>query len=147
MAACFYYTWIYEPNEDGNENTVLVSDLTHLSRPDLNINWNDEDVKVEAELKKVLKSTKEVKLDNTKGSIKEWAGQKMYDFKRDATKAEIESKQIYGGLPLKDERRGNKKTYGLSSSSIIGFMDDATPVRIKAGDEYRFKESKKGNLV
>jgi hypothetical protein len=135
--------WMYEPNEAGNDNSVIVADLTNLSRPDLNINWNQEDEKVEADLKIVLRGTHEVKLNNNNGSIKEWSGQKMYDFKRDTTKAEIESKTIYGGLALKDERRSNKKTYGISNSSIIGFMDDATPVRVKAGDQYRFIDSEK----
>jgi len=135
--------WAYEPNEAGNENEVKVSDLTHLSRPDLNINWNDEDDKVEKELFKVLKTVSEVKLNNSKGSIKDWVGQKMYDFKRDATKTELDSKNIYGGLPIKDERRNNKKTYGISNSEFIGFMDDATPVRVKGSDINRFKESNK----
>jgi hypothetical protein len=134
--------WTYEPNEDGNDNTVIVSDLTHLCRPDLNINWNDSDEKVEEELTKTLKGIKQVKLNSSKIGIKEWVNQKMYDFKRDATKTEVESNKIFGGLPLKDIRRGNKKTYGISNSSFIGFMDDATPVRIKASDEVRFKDSK-----
>ncbi|MGL4363898.1 MAG: hypothetical protein ACRCSB_01680, partial [Bacteroidales bacterium] len=56
--------------------------------------------------------------------------QGMYDFKRDPTKAEKDSKQIYGGLPLKDERRSNKKTYGSHLGEFIGFMDDNTPVRL-----------------
>ena len=63
--------------------------------------------------------------------------QKMYDFKRDPTKQELESREIYGGLPLKDERRSNKKTYGISNSNFIGFMDDTTPCRIKQDGEER----------
>ncbi len=130
--------WAYEPNETGNENEVKVSDLTHLSRPDLNINWNDEDEKVEKELFKVLKTVSEVTLDNSKGSIKDSVNQMQFAFKRDPTKTELASKEIIGGLPLKDERRGNKKTYGLPNSSFIGFMDDNTPVRV---NEDRYKRT------
>ena len=127
--------WAYEHNEEGNENHVKLNDLTLISRPDLNINWNDADEKIDKELNKILKKSKEVTLDNSRGSIKDLLGQKMYDFKRDATKAEIESNKVYGGLPLKDERRNNKKTYGVAESTSIGFMDDATPVRVKGNNE------------
>ena len=51
----------------------------------------------------------------------------------------------YGGLPITDERRKNDKTYGVSNSSNIGFMDNGTPVRIKPrGEEKRFS---KNNLL
>lgn len=133
--------WAYEPNEEGNENQVIVSDLTHLNKPDLNINWNFEDEQVEKELNKLLETVKLVQLDNSKGSIKDWVGQKMYDFKRDPTKTELESNSVYGGLALKDERRKNKKTYGISNSSLIGFMDDSTPCRIKGNDNLRFSKN------
>ncbi|WP_299289203.1 hypothetical protein [uncultured Mucilaginibacter sp.] len=130
--------WAYEPDETGNKNEIIVSDLTHLSRPDLNINWNDEDEKVEKELFKVLKTVSEVKLDNSKGSIKNSVNQMQFAFKRDPTKTEIESRLIIGGLPLTDERRGNKKTYGIPNSSFVGFMDDNTPVRV---NEDRYKRT------
>ena len=69
--------------------------------------------------------------------IKKSLPQKMYDFKRDPTKQELDSRDIFGGLPIKDERRGNKKTYGITNSYFIGFMDDSTPCRIKQDGEKR----------
>ena len=59
--------WAYEHNEAGNENHVVVSDLCHLSRPDLNINWNDEDAQVDRVLNGLLKKVKQVQLNNTRG--------------------------------------------------------------------------------
>lgn len=132
--------WVYEHNEKGNKNSIKLTDLTGLTKTDLNINWNDKDEVIDKELNKIIKKFKDVKLDNSRGSIKDALGQKMYDFKRDPTKAELEANVIYGGLALNDERRGNKKTYGISNSIHIGFMDDATPVRIKGTSE-RFKGS------
>jgi hypothetical protein len=85
-----------------------------------------------------------IKFSNYRKTIKEWVDQSMYDFKRDPTKQEVESKKTFGGLPFKDERRLNKKTYGISNSSSIGFMDDVTPVRINARDDQRFQN---GNNV
>ena len=55
----------------------------------------------------------------------------MYDFKRDPTDKELKSGEVFGGLPIKDPRRTNKKTYGIADSKFIGFMDDNTPVRIR----------------
>lgn len=133
--------WTYEHNEEGNENHVKLTDLTELQKIDLNINWNDTDDKIDAVLNTLLEKFRNVKLDNTRGCIKDSLGQKMHDFKRDRTKTEIDSNTIYGGLPLKDERRKNKKTYGISNSTLVGFMDDNTPVRIKESDNKRFKKN------
>ena len=51
--------------------------------------------------------------------------QKMYDFKRSPSNTELKSNTIYGGLPIDDPRRANKKTYGISDSINIGH-DDAS---------------------
>ncbi len=133
--------WMYEPNAAGNENTVVVSDLTGLSRPDLNINWNDEDIKIEADLKKVLKDTKEVKLDNSKGEIRDSLPEILYKGKlieqprlnlyRNRNKNE-ESIKIISGFALKDDRHFRiKAPHGFTDGTFVGFMDDTTPVRIK----------------
>lgn len=123
--------WKYNVTDKSNKNTVKVKDLTSWKSTDLNIIWEQEDEKLDKELKKLLKGKKDVKLDNSRGYIKKWIGQKMYDFKRDKTKEERESSKPAGGLPLKDERRSNKKTYGVSDSTFIGFMDDLGLCRIK----------------
>ena len=41
-------------------------------------------------------------------------------------------------MPLEDPRRKNKKTYGITNSRYIGFMDNGTPVRIKPKEDGRF---------
>lgn len=134
--------WAYEPNEAGNENEVKVSDLTHLSRADLNINWNDEDEKVEKELFKVLKTVLEVTLDNSRGDIKsnmpfiknkkeEFVSQSRLNIYRSRTKEE-KDKLIISGFPLKDPRHSKiKAPYGYTEGTFIGFMDDNTPVRLR----------------
>ncbi len=130
--------WMYEKPKEGQEeitNAVKVYDLANLKKADLNINWNREDERINSELNDILEKAKIIKTDLSRGNIQNSAEQSMYDFKRDPTKAEKKSNSIFGGLPLKDERRGNKKTYGISNSSVIGYMDDLTPVRIKATDE------------
>jgi len=127
--------WKYKHKPAGNKNIVKVKDLTGWKAKDLNIIWEQEEEKLDKEIKKLLRGKKEVKLDNNKGYIKDWIDQRMYDFKRDKTKEEKESSKPCGGLPLKDERRKNKKTYGIDSSEFIGFMDDMTPVRVKGKDK------------
>lgn len=134
--------WNYEHNEKAKPNTVKVHDLTHFTHSDLDrIVWTQTDEVLDDLLNKMLKKAKKVRMDNARGNIKDWLGQRMYDFKRDATKLEKESGKVFGGLPLKDERRFNKKTYGISDSSYIGFMDDVSPVRIKKSDPSRFRSS------
>lgn len=91
-------------------------------------------------MRKILKHTKNVNFSAKRKDIRVWVGQKMYDFKRSPTKTELASDETYGGLPLRDERRKNKKTYGIANSEHIGFMDNATPVRIKAKDDGRFSK-------
>ena len=130
--------WNYEHNEKSKPNIVKVHDLTYLTHSDLHrIDWNQSDESLNELLNKSLKKAKKVKLDNSRGNIRDWVGQKMYDFKRDPTKEEKKSGKLFGGLPLKDERRANKKTYGLTESTFIGFMDDATPVRVKQDSDRR----------
>ena len=127
--------WKYSYKEKGNKNIVKVKDLTTWKATDLNIVWEQEDEKLEKEIKKLLRGKKDVKLDNNRGYIKDWIDQRMYDFKRDKTKQEKESSKPCGGLPLIDPRRKNKKTYGIENSEFIGFMDDMTPVRVKGKDD------------
>jgi hypothetical protein len=127
--------WQYDDANETNENKVVVKDFTKLRHNELaTISWLADDRKIEMELKDISKKCKSVRIDNSRGYIKDWVGQKMYDFKRDVTKTELDSKSVFGGLPIKDERRSNKKTYGISDSIFIGFMDDVSPVRVKGKD-------------
>lgn len=129
--------WSYVRNENVNKNEVKVLDLTPLEKNDLVLNWNADSKIINTQLVDICKKAKLVNLSASRTSIKEWANQSMYDFKRDPTKKEIESRSVYGGLSLNDERRGNKKTYGIANSIYLGFMDDTTPVRIKADTQGR----------
>jgi hypothetical protein len=128
--------WVFDHNESGNEIKVL--DLTGIKKHQLNINWNLEDPEINFQLNDLLEKSQIIALDNSKGDIKSWVNQSMYDFKRDPTKKEKLSNAIYGGLPLTDERRANKKTYGVATSSFIGFMDDGSPVRVGIKDGAKF---------
>ena len=113
--------WIYD--ETAKQNDINLYDLTEWKKENLyTILWDNKDreKEIDKELNKTLSKTKLVKFTDDKTFIKIWVNQKMYDFKRDPTKEELDSKNIFGGLPIKDERRGNKKTYGISNSSFIG---------------------------
>ena len=123
--------WSYQRNAKGNKNKVVLRDLTHLQNDDLAINWNQGIGNLEIALKGIIKGSKTINYSAARESIKEWTGQQMYDFKRDPTDKELKSGEVYGGLPIKDERRSNKKTYGIPNSKFVGFMDDSTPVRVK----------------
>ena len=129
--------WSYQRNEKGNKNKVVTLDLTNLRHEDLNINWNQSVSQLQSKLKTTISGTKSVNLSAKRQSIKKSCGQQMYDFKRDPTVVELGSDIIYGGLPLRDPRRSNKKTYGISNSEYVGFMDDSTPVRVKVDSENR----------
>jgi hypothetical protein len=123
--------WSYNYNDKGNKNKVIVRDLTHLKHSDLNINWNLPDEYINKIIKDIWKDSKDILFSANRKLIKDWCSQKMYDFKRDPTQSELNSNDIYGGLTLKDERRNNKKTYGIHNSKYIGFLDNCSPVRIK----------------
>ena len=134
--------WNYYYNPKGNKNKIQLRDFTHLNGSDLNINWNTSLEKIEGGIKPLIKDARIINYSEKRKTIKDWLGQSMYDFKRDPTQTELKTK-IYGGLPLKDARRSNKKTYGILNSEYIGFMDDCTPVRVKEKEDGRFF---KGNL-
>ncbi len=124
--------WTYNWNEEGNNNKSKLWDFTHLKREDLAaINWSARIRVIDKNIKDLIRGAKAVNFEGKKRTIKKWAKQKMFDFKRSPSKKEIESGEIYGGLPFVDPRRNNIKTYGISNSSFIGFMDDGTPVRVK----------------
>lgn len=133
--------WKYSFSSN-RSNEIKLSDLTFLKRESLNYNWNDNTLSSEYS-SKILSQSKIVGFSNSKLRIREAYNIEFYDFIRDPLKSEKESKDIYGGIPLKDERRKNSKTYGDANSSYIGFLDNATPCRIRPrGNLSRF--SKKG---
>jgi hypothetical protein len=129
--------WRYQPDPT-RQNHVTVRDLTNLTARQLfRFDWNTPAELLDGLLEPVMEKAQAVNLGEKRITVKEWVNQSMYDFKRDPTQAELKSKEVYGGLPFKDERRKNKKTYGIADSSFIGFMDDCTPVRIKQDSQNR----------
>lgn len=132
--------WQYEQNE-GRENKVKVLDLTMVKKQDLAFNWNDIDEELNVAVANYVEKFQAISLDNSRGDIRDllpfinrndkMVRQTMYFFLKGRTNAELNSKEIYGGLPIKDERRNNLKTYGDINGEFIGFMDDCTPCRIK----------------
>lgn len=134
--------WTYNFNESGNENTVKVLDLTGLERSRLNIGWNSDDEGLRTELKTILSDAKEVVLDNSRGDIRttlpiltdnngKEIQQPRYNIYRNKLKEETE-KKIISGFPLKDTRHERiEAPHGFVDGEYIGFMDDATPVRLR----------------
>lgn len=135
---------IWRFNERKNTNVVKLLDLTELKSVAFNsVNWNEKLEILNTEVKKVIRGRKDVLFDNSRGNIRESLPllknarsgeeerQQMYDFKRSPTKTELASKAIFGGLPIRDERRGNIKTYGTHDGKFLGIMDDGTPVRVQ----------------
>ncbi|MBK8396311.1 MAG: hypothetical protein IPL26_13905 [Leptospiraceae bacterium] len=139
--------WSYNYTAKGNKNIIKLNDYTGLKSEELNINWNIPFEELDKKVLKVLKGSKKVLFNNSRGDIRDTIPeilnsrtnqnerQQMYDFKRSPTKTELESKSIFGGLPLKDNRRGNIKTYGSHDGQFIGMMDDGTPTRVNQ-DKY-----------
>jgi hypothetical protein len=126
-----FTVWKYQP-EENRDNRVSVYDLTEMKSAQFShVNWAMSDDEVNFQLGVDFEHERKIELSENRISIKESANQKMYDFKRDPTQTELKNHQVFGGLPLSDSRRKNKKTYGISDSLLIGFMDDCTPVRVK----------------
>ena len=132
--------WQYEPNEE-RENKVKVLDLTMVKKQDLAFNWNDADEELNPTVENYVNKFDFVSLDNSRGDIRymlpeldkngKLIRQSMLDFKRSPTKSELNSNLIFGGLPLKDERRINLKTYGISDGEYVGLMDNYSLCRVK----------------
>ena len=132
--------WTYAPQPEGHENTVRITDLTHLGSRSLDLSWIDEDkTLLEAEANSILATAKTVSL-GFKGSIKELLPmikrseklltQPRYDYS--TAKKQSDYNRIVSGFPLKDNKNHlelNRKC-GDAKGIFIGFMDDSTPVRV-----------------
>ena len=134
--------WSYKHNKKGNKNNVVVKDLTHITNSDLQINWNLGIRDFTKKLQLFLKETDTVKLDNSRGDIKDSLplvidkrGKKVQQTRlniyRNRTKEEV-GKEYISGFPKKDPRHQKLKVpYGYVDGEYIGFMDDLTPVRLR----------------
>ena len=125
-----FTVWKYKKDEI-RQNKIVVSDFTHLKKSDLQVNWNLGDDEIKFVLGSDIFKPNKILISNNRISIKDWVGQSRFDFTRSPSKKEQKGRLIYGGLPLRDHRRVNKKTYGIENGEFVGFMDDATPVRVK----------------
>lgn len=141
---------IWRYSERNNNNKIKLLDLTDIDpNAFFKINWNDTLENINSEIKKSIRGKKEILFDISRGDIRdsiplllnsksnELERQQMYDFKRSPTKNELEEMTIYGGLPINDTRRDNKKTYGSHDGQYIGIMDNGTPVRISQDKYFR----------
>lgn len=128
--------WRYSPQVE-RINSIKAIDYTHLKQGSLDINWDSSEKNIEFCLQEIIQNRPVVTVGDETRKIKAWIVQPMFDFKRDPTQHEIQNNTVYGGLPIRDPRRMNKKTYGISDGIFVGFMDDATPTRIKQDNNER----------
>ncbi|MFP5492027.1 MAG: hypothetical protein ACLGG0_11035 [Bacteriovoracia bacterium] len=130
--------WRYRgPNAGLDVNrSIPLLDLTWLSKKEMqSINWDDkESVDKHSEVFLADKRSIAVEIGKQYQNIREWSGQKRFDFQREKTKDENEQKSSFlCGLPKGDGRHSRKKTLGHSDGTFIGFVDDLTPCRIRKG--------------
>lgn len=129
--------WSYEGKEAAlnTESALRLTDLTWLRKKDLSaIDWDDQQ-SVDDSCAAIMENeqTSDVAFGLKRQSLKEWCGQPQLDFKRGRRKDETD-RTTAGGLPTGDPRRNNKKSYGESTGTIIGFMDNLTPCRNVKGE-------------
>jgi hypothetical protein len=134
--------WSYQWKEKGNENKVVLLDLTHLQRRDLAVNWNSDTNVLNKTLRNIIATASNVCLDNSRGCIRDtvpefldktgsWVKPTRFNIYRSKTKEEAHRK-IISGFPLRDPRHTTLKVpYGYADGEFVGFMDDGTPVRIR----------------
>ncbi len=142
--------WQYNPIKKFNRTNVLrLLDLTLAKKQDLAFEWEDAEDVLNPLVKQFIKPFKYISFDNNRGDIRELLPlikkdktkikQSMLDFKRSPSSTELESNEIYGGLPLKDEKRKNQKTYGTTKGEFVGFMDNIGLCRVKQDNLLRLQ--------
>lgn len=132
-----FTVWKFTGYIEEQKNNIILKDYTNLTEEDLDIDWKASHSSIKSTMKSVL-GDKKVNFSKERTRIKDWCDQTMADFKRSPSKRDKE-RPVYGGLPLADPRRSNKKTYGVSRSDYIGLMDNGTPVRIPRKNDFRFE--------
>jgi hypothetical protein len=134
--------WSYNYKERGNKNTVRVRDFTHITKNQINLNWNDTLEYINKILLSLIRSSKQVKLDTSRGDIRKTlpfiekikSGKKViqprYDYSH--AKRPTDFGKVVSGFPLKDLPRHFelKRTCGNPNGEFVGFYDDNTPVRL-----------------
>ncbi|MGS2716684.1 hypothetical protein ACVBE9_00790 [Eionea flava] len=132
-----FTVWKFTGYTEGQSNNITLKDYTHLTEKNLDVDWKASHTSIKSTIKDTI-GKKKVSFSKDRTRIKDWCGQSMSDFKRSPSKKDKDL-PIYGGLPLTDPRRNNKKTYGVSSSDFLGLMDNGTPVRIPRKKDVRFE--------
>jgi hypothetical protein len=134
--------WSYNYTTKGNKNTIKLNDYTELKSEALNINWNIPFEELDKKVLKILKGSKKVLFDNSRGDIREslpklkhinkneYFQQPRYDYSH--AKRKEDYNKIVSGFPLKDKERhfALKRKCGEVTGEYVGFYDDNTPVRL-----------------
>ncbi len=131
--------WKYNFDEK-RENNIKIYDFTKLKEHELRIDW---DILTDAQFNSNFDDfleTKPIKLDNSRGDIRELLPklkrrdkkirQPRYDFS--TAKKEKDYNKLISGFPLKDKKRHFelRRKCGSSEGNFVGFMDNNTPCRI-----------------
>lgn len=136
--------WTYDHSENGNQNRTRLLDLTHLKRKELSeINWNARLHEIDRSIRTLISGSKTISFDNSKKDIrtslpkirhlssKKQKQQPRYNTYRNEQKEDI-GKTILSGFPKADYRHDNiKAIHGFVDGEYVGFMDDATPIRLR----------------
>ncbi|MDI9358641.1 MAG: hypothetical protein QM528_06815 [Phycisphaerales bacterium] len=139
--------WTYNYKKQGNTNNIKLVDVTELKQHQLNISWDADSEDIDKEIRKLLKGTKKVLMNNARGDIRETLPmiekndqvikQTRYDFSY--AKRTEDYDKIVSGFPYKDKKNHFelRRKCGEPLGDFIGFMDDNTPVRIAQDSCYR----------
>ena len=135
-----FTVWSYDHKETGNKNVVKLRDFTRLKKADLDsVDWDLPFKALDRVVVKLIRGCRSVIYKKKISNIKNWCGQKRYDFSRSVKRGSTKE-GLYEGLPIGDARRSNRRIYGVPISEFVGFLDDCTPVRIKPSDDFRFNK-------
>ncbi len=148
--------WSYEYDEN-RTNEISVYDLSNIKKHYLSINWDLDDSELNFQLNELLPKSKIINLSEKRLPIRDIlpeyvdefgneVKQGMQNFYRSKTQEEL-YKNIISGFPLKDSRHYRiKAPHGYVDGTMIGFMDDLTPVRIRPKKDIRYEKRSFGWL-
>jgi len=131
--------WKYNYNEK-RENNIKIHDYTYLKENDLNFDWESSEEDIDITLNSIIKKNKPIKLDNTRGDIRDnipilkRRGKKIrqprYDFS--TAKKKKDYNKLISGFPLKDKERHFelRRKCGSPTGEFVGFMDNNGLCRI-----------------
>jgi hypothetical protein len=141
---------IWKYNEGENNNVVKLYDCTTWNKQTLALPYDDvgQTKLLETEIKNLLKKSKLVTMDNSRGDTRTTLSkllkkdkliqQPRYDYS--TAKKEVEKDKLISGFPLKDKERHFtlSRKCGKLNGEFVGMMDDCTPVRVEQDSCMRF---------